>query len=80
MISDLYKGISAKEGKSTTQGIPRASNVPSATEIGGDINDGTTGTDVLIITMTQEILVLKKLATTSTNISIAKVSRSTTSI
>ena len=36
----------------TIRGRPITYNIPPVTEIGGDINDGTTATDLSIITMT----------------------------
>ena len=80
MISDLYKADLPRISGRIIRGIPRASNVPPVTEIGGEIDYGPTATNVSIITMTPEIPVATKSATIFTNISTTRVTISTTSI
>ena len=80
MISDLYKADMPSWSERNILGIPKASNVPPVTEIGGDIDDGTAATDVSINTTTPLSPVATKAATTSTNISKTRVTISTTSI
>ena len=50
-ISDLCNADLTRRRKRSIQGIIRASNVHPINEIGGDIDDETTGTDVSIITI-----------------------------
>ena len=80
MISDLYKAYMPSWSESTIQEISRASSFPPVIEIGGDIGDGTTATDVSINTMTPSSPVETKSDTTYTNISTTIVTRSTTGI
>ena len=76
-ISDLYKVDLPRRSANTIQGRPRASDVPPVSEIGGEIGDETTATDVSIITMTPASPVATKATATSTNRS---TTRSITSI
>ena len=46
MISDLYKADLPSWSESTILWIPRASDIPPVTEIGGDIYNWTAATDV----------------------------------
>ena len=46
MIYDLYKADIPSRSERIIRGIPRASNPPPVTEIGGDIYYLTTATDV----------------------------------
>ena len=62
------------------RGRSRAYNIPPVTEIGGDIYDRTTATDVSIIIITTEIPVATKEATTPRNRSTTILTRPTTSI
>ena len=64
----------------TIQGRPITSNIPPVTKLFGDIDDGTTATDMSNITMTPETWISTKAATTYKNISTTKVTRSTTSL
>ena len=49
MLSGFYKAFLTNRNEITIQGIPRASNLPPRTKIGGETYDGTTSTDVSII-------------------------------
>ena len=42
MIFYLYKAYMKRSSEITTRGRPRTSNTPHVTEIGGDIDNGTT--------------------------------------
>ena len=64
----------------TTQGRPGYYNVPTVTEIGVYIDDGTTATNLSIITMTPQSPVAIKTYTTSTNIPTTRLTISTTSM
>ena len=46
MISDFYEADNPRRSETTIWGSPRASNVPPVTEIGVDVDDVTTDTDV----------------------------------
>ena len=59
---------------------PTTSNAPTVTEIGGDIDDENTSTDVSVVTMTPVSPAATNAATTSTNRSKTRVTISTTSI
>ena len=80
MLSDLYKADLPRRSESTIRGRPRGSNVTLVSEIVSETDDGTTATDVSIIKMTPSRPVANKAATTPTNKSTIKVTRSTTSI
>ena len=51
MISDLYKAHTTRRGERTIGGRPRSSNVPPITYIDEEIDDGTSPTDMSVITM-----------------------------
>ena len=80
MISDLCNSDLPRRGKRNIRGRPRAYNVPPVTEFGGEIDDGTTATDVSIIKMTPSSTVATKAENTCKNRSTTRVNRSTTSI
>ena len=66
MLYDLYKADLTSRSERTSQGITRDLNVPPVTEIGGEIDDETTATDVSIVTMTPAIPLETKVAMIST--------------
>ena len=76
MISDLCKADLPRRSERTSRERPRAFNIPPVTEIDGEIDDGTTATDVSIITMTPTTPLLTKAALRSTT----RVTRSTNSL
>ena len=80
MLSNLYKAYLPRRSERTSQVRSKGSNIPPVTEIGGDIDDGNTATDVSIIKMTPTSLVSTKSATISINRSTPRVTRSTTII
>ena len=80
IISDFYNVDIPRRSERDIRGRLRASNIPSVTQIGGDIYDGNKYTDVSIIKMSPASPVSTKTATTPTNISTNRLTRPTTRI
>ena len=80
MISDLYKADLTRSSKSTIRGRPRDYDVPPVTETGGQIDYGTTDTDISIIKITPESTVATNAANRFTDRSTIIIKGSTTSI
>ena len=80
MIYDLVKADLPRGSESTSKVRPMDYNVIPVIKIGGEIDDGTTATDVSIIKITPSITLLTKEDMASTIISTTKVLISKNSI